>query len=98
VIYTVRGEELLETVSPCSGYLQQGVGSRSGSLELGDHPVADMLRALEPSQIPVVTRSYLNLRLMIPPRVSWAPPGRTPGTREASRSTGRTRSASPTAP
>jgi hypothetical protein len=70
VIYTVRGEELLETVSPCSGHFQQGMGSRSGSLELGDHPVARMLQGLEPSPIPVVTRSYLNLRLMIPaPRV-----------------------------
>jgi hypothetical protein len=70
VIYSVRGEELLETVSPCSGYLQQRMGSCSGSLELGDHAVADMLRALEPSPTPVVTRSYLNLRLMIPaPRV-----------------------------
>lgn len=70
VIYTVRGEDLLETVSPCSGYLQQGIGPRSGTLELGDHPVADMLRGLEPSPIPVVTRSYLNMRLMIPaPRV-----------------------------
>jgi len=70
VTYTVRGEELLETVSPCSGYLQQGMGSGSGLLALGDHPVADMLRALEPSPTPVVTRSYLNLRLMIPaPRV-----------------------------
>jgi hypothetical protein len=46
------------------------MGSRSGSLVLGDHPVADMLRALEPSPIPVVTRSYLNLHLTIPaPRV-----------------------------
>jgi hypothetical protein len=70
VIYSVRGEELLETVSPCSGYLQQGMGSGAGSIELGDHPVAVMLRALEPSLTPVVTRSYLNLRLMIPaPRV-----------------------------
>ena len=31
VIYTVRGEELLETVSPCSGHLQQRMGSGSGS-------------------------------------------------------------------
>jgi hypothetical protein len=70
VTYAVRGDELLETVSPCSGYLQQRMGSRSGLLTLGDHPVADMLRALEPSQTPVVTRSYLNLRLMVPaPRV-----------------------------
>jgi Acetoacetate decarboxylase (ADC) len=70
VVYTVRGEELLETVSPCSGYLQQRMGSHSGSLQLGDHPVADMVRALEPSPTPVVTRSYLNLRLIVPaPRV-----------------------------
>jgi hypothetical protein len=70
VLYTVRGEELLETVSPCSGYLQQRMGSGSGSLERGDHPVADVLRTLEPSPTPLVTRSYLNLRLIIPaPRV-----------------------------
>ena len=31
VIYTVRGEELLETASPCSGHLQQRMGSGSGS-------------------------------------------------------------------
>lgn len=70
VFYAVRGEELLETISPCSGYLQQRLGSGSGLLELGAHPVADMLRALEPSGTPVVTRSYLNMRLLIPvPRV-----------------------------
>lgn len=67
VVYNVRGEELLETICPCSGFAQQSVGRRAGFLELGDHPVAEELRALRPSSTPLTARSYLNLRLIIPP-------------------------------
>jgi len=66
-VYNVRGDRLFETVCPCSGYAQQHLGRGSGRLELGDHPVADELRALRPSAEAVVTRSYLNLRIRIPP-------------------------------
>lgn len=69
-IYSVKGDELLEALVPCSGLAQQGVGPRSGLLALGDHPVAERLRALQPSARPLMTRSYLNLRMLIsPPRV-----------------------------
>ena len=66
LIYNVRGEELVETICPCSGIGQQALGRGAGHLELGDHPVADELRALEVSQVPIMTRSYVNLRILIP--------------------------------
>ena len=68
VMYNARGEELVETICPCSGIVQQALGHGAGRLELGDHPVADQLRALEVSPWPVMTRSYVNLRILIPPQ------------------------------
>lgn len=67
VVYNVRGEKLMETVCPCSGIVQQAMGRGAGLLELGDHPVAAELQSLEISSVPLVTRSYLNLRIRIPP-------------------------------
>jgi hypothetical protein len=67
IVYGARGNELLETIAPVSGYAQQSFGRRAGHLELGDHPVADSLRDLEVSSDPLVTRSYLNLRIVVPP-------------------------------
>ena len=50
LVYNVRGEELVETICACSGIAQQALGRGTGLLELGDHPVADQLRALESPQ------------------------------------------------
>jgi hypothetical protein len=67
-MYNVRGDELVEAICPCSGIVQQALGRGAGLLELGDHPVADQLRALEVSSVPIMTRSYVNLRLLVPPQ------------------------------
>jgi hypothetical protein len=70
VVYSARDGELLGAVCPCSGIVQQGMGSGAGRLELGDHPVADELRALGLSPDPFIARCYLNLRILITaPRV-----------------------------
>ena len=67
--YSVRDGELLEVVCPCSGAVQQCLGPGAGRLDLGDHPVADAIRALEPASEALLSRSYLNLRMRItPPR------------------------------
>jgi hypothetical protein len=68
--YSVLGDRLLGMVSPCSGVAQQRLGRGAGTLALGDHPVAESIRALDPSLEALVTRSYLNLRIrFLPPRV-----------------------------
>ena len=67
ITYGIHGDEVVEAIAPCSALVQQHFGRRGGRLELGDHPVADMIRDLDPSPEPMVTRSYLNLRILIPP-------------------------------
>jgi hypothetical protein len=64
--YSVLADQLLQIVSACSGVAHQRLGRGAGGLELGEHPVAESIRALDPSADALVARSYLNLRLRIP--------------------------------
>ncbi|MFA5787330.1 MAG: acetoacetate decarboxylase family protein [Actinomycetota bacterium] len=60
VTFTVREGELIRTVMPWRAVYQMGVGRRmGGSLVLGDHPVAEELRALALSSSASFTKSYL---------------------------------------
>lgn len=74
VAYTVLHGELLETVIPVRGHMQAMLG-HAGELRLGEHAVADQLRALDISPVPVAAFSYLDHRSILPgPRVIGAAP------------------------
>lgn len=59
ITYSVYGDQILKTVVPCRAVYQLGFLPDSGSLELGDHPVADQLRELDLATTPILTRNYL---------------------------------------
>lgn len=59
VIYSVLDKRLLKTVVPCRAVYQLGLSADSGTLELGDHPVAEQLRQLDVSNRTRLTKNYL---------------------------------------
>nr|WP_275585793.1 acetoacetate decarboxylase family protein [Geodermatophilus sabuli] len=89
VMYTARQGELLETVVPMAGRLRLGLGRRAGGLELGDHPVARELRAMDVSSAPLVVFDYLEHRSLLPPGRPIGPARDHPGHRGADRESGR---------
>jgi hypothetical protein len=66
ILYSVLGTDLVEHTCPCSGIAQGGLGSGRGSLELGDHPLADGLRALALAPDPFMTTLMTRQRLLMP--------------------------------
>lgn len=64
--YSVKDGQLIETRIRFLGHQQIGIGGRSGSLVLGDHPVSDRLRTLGVALEPLVVSSYLDARLILP--------------------------------
>ena len=66
ITYSVREGELLRTTIPTRAVHQTGLGSGSGSLELGDHAIADQLRDLDISNTALVTRNYLSRSAILP--------------------------------
>lgn len=66
VVYSVRDWELLRTSMPGVSLEQIGLGRRGGRVELGDHPVADAVRALDLSSGPFATTNILTCRFLIP--------------------------------
>ncbi|MBB3083070.1 acetoacetate decarboxylase family protein [Geodermatophilus sabuli] len=66
VMYTTLGGELLETVVPMAGRLRVAFGGGAGTLRLGEHAVADSLRALEVSPAPVAVFDFLDHRSVLP--------------------------------
>jgi hypothetical protein len=66
VMYTELDGQLLETVVPMAGRLRVGLGRRAGRLELGDHQVADRLRALDVAPAPLAVFDYLEHRSLLP--------------------------------
>jgi hypothetical protein len=63
VLYSVLGNELIESTVPTYGIRQLRWGRRGGRLELGDHQVADELRTLEIAPEPFVTALTVAERL-----------------------------------
>ena len=64
--YSVQDGQLIETVIRFQGHRQTSLGARAGRLVLGQHPVADRLRALQVAQEPLLVASYLDARLILP--------------------------------
>ncbi|MGY1637987.1 acetoacetate decarboxylase family protein [Geodermatophilus sp. SYSU D00742] len=75
VMYTTLDGELLETVVPMAGRMRVGAGRHAGALRLGDHPVADSLRALDVSPRPLAVFDFLEHRSLLP---AGRPVGRAP--------------------
>ena len=66
VMYSAHDGALLRSTSTALGLARQHLGRAGGRLELGDHPLAGALRALGISAVPIVARSYPDLRIIIP--------------------------------
>ncbi|MFW3170849.1 acetoacetate decarboxylase family protein [Geodermatophilus sp. CPCC 206100] len=66
VMYTTLGGQLVETVVPMAGRLRVAFGAGAGELRLGDHPVADSLRALGVAPHPLAVFDYLDHRSVLP--------------------------------
>jgi hypothetical protein len=76
ITYSVRSGELLRTTIPSRAVYQMGLVPGSGTLELGDHLVAEQLRELEISTTAVVTKSYLSRCGILPAGESLGPADR----------------------
>jgi hypothetical protein len=66
VTYSVLGGQVLKTVIPSRAVYQLGFLPGSGSLELGDHLIADQLRDLDLSLTALVTKNYLSRSGVLP--------------------------------
>jgi Acetoacetate decarboxylase (ADC) len=62
MLYSVLGTDLIETRVPAIGIRQLRWGRRGGSLELGEHQVADELRNLGIAGAPFITARYVAQR------------------------------------
>ena len=65
-LYSVHDGQLIETVNRFQGYRQTGLGAGAGTLVLGEHPVADRLRALGVATQPLIVGTYLDARIILP--------------------------------
>ena len=66
VTYSVRDGDLVKTVIPQQGIARTAIRPRGARLLLGDHPMADTLRALKLSERPLMTRHYLSRSAILP--------------------------------
>ena len=66
VFYTVQNEQLVRTCCRVVGTRQTRPGPGGGRLDLGEHPIADQLRALDVSSTPLAVRTYLRHSLTLP--------------------------------
>jgi hypothetical protein len=66
VTYSVLGDQVLRTVVPSRAVYQLGFLPGCGTLELGDHPVADELRDLDLSPSAILTKNYLTRCSILP--------------------------------
>lgn len=73
ITYSVRDGELLRTNIPTRAVYQVGLAPGSGTLELGDHPIADQLRDLDVSTTALVTKNYLTRCSILPAGESLGP-------------------------
>jgi hypothetical protein len=66
ITYSVRDGQLLKTTIPTRAVYQLGLTPGSGTLELGDHPVAGQLRDLDISTTAAMTKNYLSRCSILP--------------------------------
>lgn len=64
IIYSVLDGQLLESTVRFFGHRQTMIGSASGHVHLGDHPVADELRGLAVDTAPLMAANYLEARML----------------------------------
>jgi hypothetical protein len=76
ITYSVRDGELLKTTIPSRAVYQFGLKPGLGTLELGEHGIADQLRALDLSTTAFVTRNYLSRSGILPAGESLGPADR----------------------
>ncbi len=66
ITYSVREGELIKTTVPTRAVYQVGLLPGCGTLELGDHPVAQQLRELEIAPKAFITKNYLSRSGILP--------------------------------
>jgi len=66
VTWSVKEGRLIRTVIPATGSFRMALRPRDAVLELGDHPVADTIRELEPSPRPLLSRYYVERSAILP--------------------------------
>ena len=66
VTYTTKGTDLVRTAVPTQGIFQVSMRPRGARLELGDHDVAESLRALDVRKRPLMTRYYVERAAILP--------------------------------
>jgi Acetoacetate decarboxylase (ADC) len=66
LLYSSLHAELLQTTVRLHGHRQVRLGRQAGALQLGNHPVADQLRALGVSRAPLMVANYLDARFILP--------------------------------
>ncbi len=93
--YTSLRGDLVETRMPMSAH--GSIRPGGGQLLLGEHPVAESLRALDVRPKPLFTGSYLDQRMILPVGRPVGPAGPYEGYRGADRAVGRYTIAYPTA-
>ncbi|TQM61874.1 acetoacetate decarboxylase family protein [Humibacillus xanthopallidus] len=64
IMYSVLDGQLLESTVRFFGHRQTMMGSASGHLAFGDHPVGDELRGLRIDTSPIMAASYLDARML----------------------------------
>ena len=77
ITYSVLDGELLKTTVPTRAVYQLGLAPGSGTMELGEHPVADQLRELDISTTALVTKNFLSRSGILPAGESLGPAGGT---------------------
>lgn len=66
ITYSVRDGQLLKTTVPSRAVYQMGLRPGGGTLELGDHEIADQLRGLDIATTAVATRNFLTRSAILP--------------------------------
>ncbi len=66
VTYSVKEGRLMRTVIPATGSFRMALKPSDAVLELGDHPLADTIRELEPSPRPLLSRYYVERAAILP--------------------------------
>lgn len=66
VTYTVKGDELVRTRIRQLGTYRQCIRPSDAMLQLGNHPMADMLRSLDISKKPLISRCFLERSAILP--------------------------------
>jgi hypothetical protein len=64
--FTVQNGQLIKTTIRNRGIAQVNVGPGAGTLELGDHPIAEEIRALGTSRKPWITKNSLEFQVLLP--------------------------------